>query len=1069
MTTLASSALAEYCRGALQLGLGALLQSTLLITLGLLVATVLHRRGPVLGVFVYKTTLASVIAATLISVCCASRLTSLWQVSLPASLTDGSENATAGRFQQPFIPSLGAAEEPASPAHAGVGDARPAVAMPASPASLADQHRRIVAYRNARAEAESARRRRGGLYVAMAALWALGAGLLLGWLASVQLYLMGLRARSVPVETGPAAELLQALCTARNIEQPRLLASDRVPSPFLTGLRRPAILLPAAYATEFDAPTLRAILAHEIAHLAQRDCAWNLLGHVACGVGWVQPLLWLLRRRMEQASEVLCDQAVIQEHCSPREYARCLVDLAERFLPGTRERAFRVGMVPERSSLGRRVQQIIVGPRSGARGLSRRQRAAVATGALAAVVSGVFLISVAGPATNGTGRLLALASAAPVGAGTADALTKPHGPLAGSVMTPDGKPVPAAQVFWISREDREVEIRSTVTTDAAGRFRFADADGLRAQGTQPRLLILADGWGATFWDLLHETGEPAIPLAPATTLRVPFLGSDGQPVAGLAVRPRLLVLELHSFAQFPAQLEQRFATQTDERGIATFSGLPQGARLQLQTSDARFAQLGMEDERNLAVTPVTEAKPIWLKPAASIHGRIRYGATGKPAAGIRVGAQGTDLDRGYGDAVTDAEGKYHMTQLPAGSYNVALDLKGELAQSWTARAHERLVVTDGEHPESVDFTLIPGAVVTGKLLAADNGAPLAGIRVSIYGPAHPRSSAWVQGMPTEADGSYFFRVPPGPQYLYVSSAVPPGFLASAKQSHDLMVQDGTTTTVDFRFPRADKPPRLVQGRIVGPDGAPVAGAEVVVQSSDHRGFRDTVRRSGADGAFALEADLVAEPVTLRARQGGMGTEKGIVATAGDRVTLRLKQDVLVTLTGMVTDRAAHSLVGAEVDLLEFSSGRPTIGRPIRRTTTDAQGQFTLTGLWPDRRYSVIATAAGHGQQRSALLEDLQAGATRALEPLVLPQADRFVAGHVVDEAGKPLAGISVSIGGPETPPRFQTTDRQGRFRFAGVVEEEVTLQVKEDGDRWQRQRVPAGTPDAVLVLSRSAK
>src|SRR5439155_403330 len=81
----------------------------------------------------------------------------------------------------------------------------------------------------------------------------------------------------------------------------------------------------------------------------------------------------------------------------------------------------------------------------------------------------------------------------------------------------------------------------------------------------------------------------------------------------------------------------------------------------------------------------------------------------------------------------------------SGAYNVALDLSGELAKAWTAQAHEKLYVATGDHLQGIDFTLIPGAVITGKVTAVDNGQPVAGAHVSVYGPAHPRSGAWVLG------------------------------------------------------------------------------------------------------------------------------------------------------------------------------------------------------------------------------------------------------------------------------------------------------------------------------------
>ena len=44
-------------------------------------------------------------------------------------------------------------------------------------------------------------------------------------------------------------------------------------------------------------------------------------------------------------------------------------------------------------------------------------------------------------------------------------------------------------------------------------------------------------------------------------------------------------------------------------------------------------------------------------------------------------------------------------------------------------------------------------------------------------------------------------------------------------------------------------------------------------------------------------------------------------------------------------------------------------------------------------------------------------------------------------------------------------NRQGRFRFDGVVDESLNVQVNAAHDRFAEKNVPAGSADVVLVLS----
>src|SRR5205823_5794292 len=97
------------------------------------------------------------------------------------------------------------------------------------------------------------------LYVALAGVWAAVALSLLVQLAFCHVALLRLGASCEPVWQGSAAETLRDLCASLGLREPQLLAGPRVRSPFLAGLRHPAILLPASYAADFDAEALRAI------------------------------------------------------------------------------------------------------------------------------------------------------------------------------------------------------------------------------------------------------------------------------------------------------------------------------------------------------------------------------------------------------------------------------------------------------------------------------------------------------------------------------------------------------------------------------------------------------------------------------------------------------------------------------------------------------------------------------------------------------------------------------------------------------------------------------------------
>ena len=56
-------------------------------------------------------------------------------------------------------------------------------------------------------------------------------------------------------------------------------------------------------------PDLRAVLAHELAHIENRDLSWLAVSRALLIFFWPQPLYWLARRRMRLDQESLADAA----------------------------------------------------------------------------------------------------------------------------------------------------------------------------------------------------------------------------------------------------------------------------------------------------------------------------------------------------------------------------------------------------------------------------------------------------------------------------------------------------------------------------------------------------------------------------------------------------------------------------------------------------------------------------------------------------------------------------------------------------------------------------------------
>ena len=361
-----------------------LLQSTGLLLLGLPALRLTRRHGPVLQTLIGRATLTGVALLLLL-----------------VPLTGHVKPVVRVALISPPAPNNGGAERPPEPI---LPQMQPSEPTPQQAATLPKGEGKEVQKAGAsiqRAGASPAPTLRpphwGGPLrsnllqskeVVLLALWLLVTSALLLWLAVCQRHLTRLRRAARPVTSGPAVDLLTALTP----HPPRLLMHSSVHSPFLAGLRRPAIYLPMTYEADFETDALRAILTHEMAHQDRRDNAWTLAARLLTALLWPQPLLWLLCRRLEEISEDACDEAVLAQNCPPRAYAACLLSLAEHPLE-YRQRALGAGVAPFRSSLGRRISRILAKGTYPMFTITTRLRLTAAALTLAAALGGTCLVS----------------------------------------------------------------------------------------------------------------------------------------------------------------------------------------------------------------------------------------------------------------------------------------------------------------------------------------------------------------------------------------------------------------------------------------------------------------------------------------------------------------------------------------------------------------------------------------------------------------------------------------------------------------------------------------------------
>lgn len=239
-------------------------------------------------------------------------------------------------------------------------------------------------------------------------------------------FLRKIHRQSSLVTSGDAYQLLHQHAAQLGLRRtPALYSSPAVCSPLLTGMFRPRILLPES---SFSPEETSFALQHELTHLQHGDIPLKLLVYLVTALHWFNPLGLLLRRDMNAACEMHCDQSIARglDGAGKKQYASALLAYTAAPLPYMVS-----GFALPIKKMKSRLQKLLVPVR-----LSRRASAAAlaATGCLLAVglLAGCSMAAgAAGVASldpQGSSSIPEQGSSSPAALGGASSSTPPEAP-----------------------------------------------------------------------------------------------------------------------------------------------------------------------------------------------------------------------------------------------------------------------------------------------------------------------------------------------------------------------------------------------------------------------------------------------------------------------------------------------------------------------------------------------------------------------------------------------------------------------------------------------------------------
>src|SRR5215475_4551580 len=151
-----------------------------------------------------------------------------------------------------------------------------------------------------------------------------------------------LRARCSDLQRGLGISRVVRYCESLHLDAPAVL-----------GWFRPVVFLPVSVFTGLTEAQLRAVIAHELAHIRRFDAFVNVFQVVVETLLFYHPAVWWLNKRIRAERENCCDDVALSVCGSPADYARALALMEEwRVAPS-------LAMAANRGPLASRVARLL--------------------------------------------------------------------------------------------------------------------------------------------------------------------------------------------------------------------------------------------------------------------------------------------------------------------------------------------------------------------------------------------------------------------------------------------------------------------------------------------------------------------------------------------------------------------------------------------------------------------------------------------------------------------------------------------------------------------------------------
>ncbi len=410
-------------------------------------------------------------------------------------------------------------------------------------------------------------------------------------------------------------------------------------------------------------------------------------------------------------------------------------------------------------------------------------------------------------------------------------------------------------------------------------------------------------------------------------------------------------------------------------------------------------------------------------------------------------------DRVEHTVATDAEGRFLLSDVALGDYEIALE------DPALVLAKGDRVTVQPDTPLTITATV--GGVVMGQVTDANTGRGIPGIQVSVYSQGPSRR------ITTDTGGNYIamgltaglltVQLDETPGYQNNPAMARPG-----ETFHQLTLAPGAVLEdINFNL----KPALRVEGVVVDTAGAPVEDARVyaaVAPAGEVRNYYVPRIQTEARGRFVFDTLPDGHAIAFLAQKDAAASEAarlGADDVAGAQLRLVLDQDASATVRGRVQGPGGAALrdAGLQLEDADGFTWSADFGPGGRFVVEDLPAGIYKTQTWYEFSdgYSPVCRDTPEIEVRAGEMKDNVLITCGESGPL-------SIRGTVYRPDGRTKAGAEVYI--PSSAYRA-VTDVRGHYTLSGLTEGVHRVNVSARGfAAAEAQEVDAGATQADFVL-----